>query len=269
MMNDLKSLFRVNRQSKTPLYHQVVENLRELIQSEQLAAGEMTPSEWDLSGAYGVSRLTVRRAIDDLVREGLLIRKHGVGTFVAHTSVAQIYPSELSFTRNMEQIGLKPTSKIVSLETLPAEPEIAQRLGIEAGAPVFELVRVRLGDDQPLILETTYLSAARFPGLTEANLTDGSLYNFLSAHYQVDITALDHILEPTLLNDREAALLEVETGEPAILSEMVGLTTEGAPVEYTWSLTCRGRGRFHFHFRDGDIGKRHFGESTISKIKRE
>jgi GntR family transcriptional regulator len=269
MANNLKPILRINRQSKIPLYHQIVENLRELIQSGQLTAGEMTPSEWDMSEAYGVSRLTVRRAMDDLVRDGLLIRKHGVGTFVGHTSVAQIYPSELSFTRNMAQIGRKPGSRIVGLKILPAAPEIAQRLGVKSGENVFELVRVRLADDQPLILETTYLSAARFPGLGEADPMDGSLYSFLSAHYQVDITALDHVLEPTLLTNREAALLEVNPGEPAILSEMVGLTAEGAPVEYTWSLTCRGRGRFHFHFRDGDIGKRHFGESAISKIERE
>ncbi|MFZ5819967.1 MAG: GntR family transcriptional regulator [Chloroflexota bacterium] len=269
MANDLKHLLRINRQNKTPLYHQIVENLRELIQTGQIVAGEMIPSEWDLSETYGVSRLTVRRAMDDLVRDGLLIRKHGVGTFVGHTSVAQIYPSELSFTRNMEQIGRNPASKIISLGALPAAPEIALRLGIETGDPVFELVRVRLADDQPLILETTYISAARFPGLAGADLAGGSLYSFLSAYYQVDITALDHVLEPTLLTDREAALLEVDPGEPAILSEMVGRTAEGAPVEYTWSLTCRGRGRVQFYLRGGDIGKRHFGESAISKIKRE
>lgn len=269
MASILNSLLSINRQSKTPLYHQIVENIRSLIQSGQLEAGEMIPSEWDLSEIYGVSRLTVRRAIDDLVRDGLLIRKHGVGTFVAHTSVAQIYPSELSFTRNMEQIGRTPGSRVVSLETVPAALEIAQRLGVEAGDPVFELVRLRLADGLPLILETAYLSAVRFPNLAEADLTDASLYNFLSTNHQVDITALDHVMDPTILTDREAALLEVEPGEPAILSEMIGLTADGTPVEYTWSLTCRGRGRFHFHFRDGDIGKRHFGESLISKIKRE
>ncbi len=262
-------LFRISRRDKIPLYHQITENFRFLIQSRQLEAGEMIPSEWDLSDIYGVSRLTVRRAIDDLVRDGLLNRKHGVGTFVTHSSVAQIYPSELSFTRNMDQIGRSPSSRIISLETLPASPEVALRLEIEPGSPVFELVRVRMVDNKPLILETTCLSASRFPHLADADLSEGSLYSFLSTRYKVDITALDHILEPTLLTDREAALLEVDSNVPAILSEMVGLTADGTPIEYTWSLTCQGRGRFHFHFRDGDRGKRHISESIILKIKRE
>jgi len=263
------TLFRIDRHSKTPLYHQISENIREFIQSRQLAPGEMIPSEWELRDLYGVSRLTVRKALDDLVRDGLLLRKHGVGTFVAHASVAQIYPSELSFTRNMEQIGCKPGSRIVSIKAGPASDEIAQTLGIESGSSVFELVRVRLADDRPLLLETSYLSAQRFPGLTEADLRTGSLYQFLSDHYRVDITALDQVMEPTLLTDREAALLEVAPGEPAILSEMIGYTAAGEVIEYTWSLMCRGRGRFHFHFREGDIGKRHFSNSLISKIERE
>jgi GntR family transcriptional regulator len=264
-----KTLFYIDRQSKTPLYHQIIENLRALIQSGQLTAGEMIPSEWELSDIYGVSRLTVRRAVDDLVRDGLLTRKHGVGTFVAHTTIAQIYPSELSFTRNMEQINCTPSSRVVSLKTLPAPTEVARHLDLEVGEEVFELVRIRLADGQPLMLETTYLSADRFPDLPQADLATGSLYRFLSEHYRVDITALDQVLEPIILTEREAALLEIESGEPAILSEMVGMTADGSPIEYTTSLTCRGRGRFHFHFREGDVGKRHFSESMDSEIKRE
>jgi len=267
-MTDNNHLFRIDRSSKTPLYHQIIENIHSLIQSQQLEPGEMLPSEWELSDLYGVSRLTVRKALDELVRDGLLVRKHGVGTFVAHTSIAQIYPSELSFTRNMEQIGRKPGSRVVSVKTRPAPAEIAQRLDIQPQSPVYELVRVRLADGQPLMLETTYISAEKFPGLDQADLASGSLYQLLSDRYRVAIAALDHVLEPTLLTDREAALLEVEPGEPAILSEIVGYTAEGDPIEYTWSLTCRGRGRFHFHFRKGDIGKRHFSESLISKINR-
>ena len=269
MISNSKTIFYINRQSKTPLYHQIVENLHALIQSRQLVAGEVIPSEADLGEIYGVSRLTVRKAIDTLVRDGLLIRKQGVGTFVAHTSAAQIYPSELSFTRNMEQIGRTPNSKIISFKTLPASPEIAHHIGIKTNDPVYELVRLRLADGEPLMLETTYLSANQFPGLEKADLQTGSLYNYLSTNYHVDITALDHVLEPTLLTEYEASLLQVKPGEPAILSEMLGLTPDGTPVEYTWSLTCRGRVRFHFHFREGDIGKRLFSENMITKINRK
>ena len=266
-MKDWKALIKIDRRSKAPLYHQIAENLRQVIKGE-LEPGDMLPSEWDLSGLYGVNRLTVRRAIDDLERDGLLVRRHGVGTFVANSTEAQIYPSELSFTKNMQQIGRVPSSQVISIQTLPATGEVTRLLGLEVDSSVFKLVRIRLVDGDPLMLETTYLSQERFPDLVEADLNAGSLYNFLSTHYQVDIVALDQVMEPTLLTAREAELLKVEPGSPAILSEMVGFTADGSPIEYTWSVTCGGRGRFYFHFREGDIGKRHFTKSLISEIDR-
>jgi GntR family transcriptional regulator len=217
---------------------------------------------------YGVSRLTVRRAIGDLEREGLLVRRHGVGTFVANLSEAQIFPSELSFSKNMEQIGRSPCSRIVILQIMPASERVAEQLRIKEGDPVFELVRIRLVDGEPLMLETSYLSQTRFPELDQADLTTGSLYTFLETRYQTTITALDQAMEPVLLTDREATLLEVEPGSPAILSEMVGFTGRSEPVEYTWSVTCGGRARFYFHFREGDVGKRHFSSSLVSQIER-
>jgi len=266
-MKNWKALIKIDRRNKAPLYHKIAENLRQVIK-EDLEPGEMLPSEWDLSDLYGVSRLTVRRAIDDLERDGLLIRRHGVGTFVANSTEAQIYPSELSFTKNMKQIGRIPSSQVISIQTLPAAAELAGLLGLKAGASVFELVRLRLADGDPLMLETTYLSQERFPDLAEANLDADSLYSFLGTHHQVDIVALDQVMEPTLLTEREAELLKVEPGSPAILSEMVGFTANGSPIECTWSVTCGGRGRFYFHFREGDIGKRHFTRSLISEIER-
>ena len=268
-MRNWKELFRIDHQAKVPLYHQITENFMGLIRSGQLQPGEAVPSEWEISELYGVSRLTVRRALDELVREGLVTRRHGVGTFVSNPTEAQIVPSVLSFTKNMQIIGRVPGSKVVRVHAIPASAEIAQALGLEVGAPVIELVRVRLADDKPLILETTYLSQEHFSDVLNADLTSDSLYSFISERYQVNIVALDQSMEPTLLTDWEAKLLNVKLGSPAILSELIGFTAEGKPVEYTWSVTCGGRGRFYFHFREGDIGKRHFTTNPASNIKRK
>ncbi len=268
-MTEWKDLIKIDRQTKVPLYHQITQNCRDLIESGQVHPGEGLPSEWELSALYGVSRLTIRRAMDELVRSGLLNRRHGVGTFVASSTEAQILPSELSFTKNMQRIGRRPSSRVVSLQVVAATPEIAQQLDLQAGAPIFELVRVRLVDDEPLMLETSYLSNERFPDLTRADLNTGSLYDFLSKHYQVNVVALDQVLEPTLLTNREADLLNVKRRAPAILSEIVGFTADGAPIEYTWSVTCAGRGRFYFHFREGAVGTRHFTQRMVSHINRK
>jgi GntR family transcriptional regulator, N-acetylglucosamine utilization regulator len=268
-MRNWKDLVRIDRQTKVPLYHQIGRTLRQLIEDDQLHPGEGIPSEWELAGLCGVSRLTVRRALDELVRDGLLIRRHGVGTFVANLREAQIYPSELSFTKNMQQVGRTPSSQVLGLQVVTATPELAQCLDLEAGAPVFELVRVRLVDGEPLMLENTYLSQERFPDLAHADLSNGSLYSFLSEQYHVEIFALDQSLEPALLTDWEAGLLGVRSGSPAILSGIVGLTADGVPMEYTWSVTRGDRGRFYFHVRKGVPGMRRFTTGLVHPVNRK
>jgi len=250
-----EELIKIDRQAKVPLYHQISENLRTLIESGALQPGETVPSEWELGDLYGVSRLTVRRALDELSREGWLTRRHGVGTFVAAPTMAQIVPSKLSFSQKMRQIGRTPGSRWVSVKVIPAMDEVAAHLGLEVHARVTELVRVRLTDDEPIMLETAYLSQARFPDLSEANLGYGSLYEFLSERYQVLIVAVDQTLEPVLLTAQEALLLDAEPGAPALLSELVAFTKDNTPIEYSWSVTRGDKCKFYFRFRVVDAGE--------------
>ena len=250
-MRNWKELVKIDRQAKVPLYHQISENFRALIGSGELKSGEAVPSEWELSDLYGVSRLTLRRALDELSREGWLHRRHGVGTFVANPPVAQIVPSRLGFTQKMHQIGRTPGSRLVSIKVIPAIDEVAAHLGLEVGAPVTEIVRVRLADEEPIMLETACLSQERFPDLAEGCLSDGSLYEFLHERYQVVITAVDQTLEPVLLTDQEALRLGTEPGAPALLSELVAFTSDSLPVEYSWSVTRGDKCKFFFRFREG------------------
>jgi GntR family transcriptional regulator len=254
-MSNWKDLIKIDRQAKIPLYHQISQNLRELILDGQVQPGETVPSEWELSDLYGVSRLTVRRALDELAREGWLIRRHGVGTFVANPTVAQIVPGKLSFTQKMRRIGRTPSSRLVSMKVIPAADEVATYLRLEVDTPVTELVRVRLADGEPIMLETACLSQARFPDLTEANLGDGSLYEFLSDRYQVTVVAVDQTLQPILLTSQEAQLLDAEAGSPALLSEVVAFTEDDVPIEYSWSVTRGDKCKFYFRFWEGKAGE--------------
>lgn len=268
-MNDKwHKLIHTGRQTSGPLYQQISTHLKHLVSNGKLEPGEAMPSESELHKLYGASRLTIRRAMDDLVREGLLDRRHGVGTFVANSTTAQIVPSELSFTRNMLRLGRTPSSCVERFGVVAATPEVARQIKLEPGAPVYELVRVRLVDGEPLMLETTYLSHQQFPDLAQADLEAESLYTYLGQRYQIEIVALEQAMEPTLLTAREAALLATTEDSPAILSEIVGFTANGTPVEYTWSVTCGGRGRFYFHFREGAVGMRHFAIDPDSHINR-
>jgi GntR family transcriptional regulator len=252
-MTESKELFKINRQDKTPLYDLIEQNLRELILRGQLEMGETVPSEWELADLYGVSRLTVRNALDNLTRQGWLIRRHGVGTFVAHPNVTEITPSKLSFTEQMRAIGRKPSSRLISLNVVAADAEVANLLKLEQGEDVVEIVRVRLADGEPILLETSCLSQKRFPGLEDTNeLTSSSLYDWLATHYQTNVVVMDQTLEPVLLSEKQAHHLQTQTGTPAMLSKVVAYTNDSEPIEYSWSVTRGDQCRFYFSFRRGE-----------------
>jgi GntR family transcriptional regulator len=252
-MTELKDLFKINRLDKTPLYDLIEQNLRELILRGQLNIGESVPSEWELAELYGVSRLTVRNALDNLTRQGWLIRRHGVGTFVAHPNVTEITPSKLSFTEQMRAIGRKPSSRLISLQVVAADVQVANMLKLEQGEPVVEIVRLRLADGEPILLETSCLSQKRFPGLENATeLTYSSLYDWLATHYQTPVAVMDQTLEPVLLSEVQAQQLETEPGTPAMLSKVLAYTNGAEPIEYSWSVTRGDQCRFYFSFRRGE-----------------
>ena len=246
-------LFRINRQSKSPLYTLIEENFRDLFLDGRLKTGETIPSEWELAEMYGVSRLTVRHAMDNLVRQGWLNRRHGVGTFVANPRVAEISPSRLSFTEQMRAIGRTASSRQIGIQTLPATSEIAAHLHIQEGDPVIEITRVRLADGEPMVFETSYLSQKRFPGLDESiDLSDKSLYEYLNTKYQTTIAAMDQTLEPVLMAESEAVHLETQAGALAMYSEVIAFSSEGDPIEYCWSVTRGDKSKFYFSFRRGE-----------------
>lgn len=249
-MDSRQELFRIDSESRLPLYDQIERNLRDLIVNGRLQPGQMMPPEWDLSALYGVSRLTVRRALETLVRQNWLERKHGVGTFVRQPTIASIADSKLSFTEQMRAIGRKPSSRLIGQRVVPATTKIARALRMQEGEAIFEITRVRLADDIPILLETSCLSQERFPSLElRAWSANDSLYKILSEEYGVSITGLDHTLKPVLLTESEARELQTRAGTPALLSEIVGLTRDGTPVEYSWSLSNGEKSEFYFHFQ--------------------
>lgn len=254
-MEDPQRLFKINRQSKLPLYDLIEQNMRDLILRGSLQPGELVPSEFELADYYGVSRLTIRHALDNLAHQGWLNRRHGVGTFVASPSVARITPSKLSFTEQMCAIGRVPSSRQIHIQIVPANSEIANHLELQEGDLVVEIVRVRLADNEPILLETAYVSQKRFPDLTpDVDLSNASLYEYLSTYYQKNVTTMDQTLVPVLLTESEARYLEIEAKTPAVHSEVVAYAANGEPIEYSWSVTRGDKCKFYFRFRRGENG---------------
>lgn len=245
-----KNIFAIDPRSKLPLYDQIERNLRDLIVNGHLKAGEVVPGEWELAALYKVSRLTVRRALDELVRQNWLEKKHGVGTFVRRPNMASIAAGKLSFTEQMRSIGREPSSKFISQNVVPAPEKIARALRIAEDAPVIEITRVRLADKVPILLETACLSTAQFPTLENHDWSkDESLYKVLSDEYQIAISVMDHTIKPVALTETEARYLKAKPGIPALLSQIIAYTEEGVPVEYAWSVSNGDKSEFYFHFQ--------------------
>jgi GntR family transcriptional regulator len=201
----------------------------------QLGVGEAIPSERRLSTELGVSRLTLRAALDELVREGYLVRRHGSGTFVSEPKIAQQL-TLTSFTEDMRRRGMVADSRTIALENVHAGPQVARALSISPADRVFQIRRLRLADDEPMALETLHVPVSLVPGLTAAQLEHASWYELLQERYNVVIALGLQTIEPTVTNEEESELLHVPLHSPAFLFERTSQTPDGRMVEFVRSI---------------------------------
>jgi GntR family transcriptional regulator len=209
------------------------ESVLELI--ERLAVGDAIPSERQLSADLGVSRLTVRAALDDLVREGLLIRRRGSGTFVSEPKIAQEL-TMTSFTEDMRRRGMVPASRTLDLRSVPAGAHLGRLLRVSPSERVVVVTRLRLADRETMAIETLHVPDALVPGLTAADLEQRSFYELLEGRYGIVIAAGIQTIEPTVTNEEESSGLGVPLHSPAFLFERTTQTEAGQVVEYVRSI---------------------------------
>lgn len=225
-----------------PKYRQLLRILEERI--DGLPPGTPFPPERQLEQEYGVSRVTVRQALQQLVLAGRLERAQGRGTFVARPKFEQVL-ALTSFSEDMAARGLRPGSRMLAVREVPADASLAERLGVALGAPVVMIQRLRLADDEPMALETVYCSAERFPDLLTVDLTNRSLYAWLAERYGVELAHATQTIEATVLMGDEARLLEVPPGTPAFRLERYTFDRQNQPVEVVRSLYRGDRYKLH------------------------
>ena len=202
---------------------------------EQLEVGDAIPSERQLSADFGVSRPTLRAALDDLAREGYLVRRRGSGTFVSEPKIAQEL-TMTSFTEDMRRRGMSPGSRTLSLEIVPAGARLGRLLHVSPSEPVMVAKRVRLADRETMAIETLHVRAALVPDLTAADLERGSFYELLRERYGVSIEGGVQTIEPTVTNEEESAALGVPLHSPAFMFERFSRDENGATVEFVRSI---------------------------------
>ena len=223
--------------SKIPLYLQIKEHLRAQVLSGRLPPGTMLPSEEELGKIYGVSRPTVRQAIGELEREGLLERHRGVGTTVAQPRIRHSLNEVLGFTERMELEGRRPSSRLLERSVVTGERlEEEVRAGLGDPGRVLKLVRLRLADGEPIMLETAFVPLDLFPGLEQVDLEYGSLYRTLRERYGVTFSHIRQQLLASTPTRLEADLLGITTTVPVLITTLTARDNLGRPVEHTRSI---------------------------------
>jgi GntR family transcriptional regulator len=234
-----------------PLYVQVRETLRS--ESRQLPPDTLIPTEQELGGRFGVSRITIRKAVDDLVNDGCLVRKQGRGTFTTRPKLIHELSSITSWTEQLRALGHSPrTTQRSCVETSPPL-RVARMLGLQSGETVMMLRRLRLGGEEPLSLMTNYLPSRLVPGLAEKSALIESLYELLEQRYGLVPSRAVDVVETRAATDEEAERLLIEPWSPLLVVTRVSYLEDGSPLEYAvaisrgdrfqYQVTLQGRSR--------------------------
>ena len=214
-----------------PKYYQLRETLREQI--ELLQAGQPIPSENELCLAHHVSRITVRKALNDLIHQGLLYTVQGKGTFVSpHKFRVQWAQETAGFHADMARRGLSVRVRMLEQTLVPADERVATELNLNLGAPVVKFVRLRYVDDKPFDIATNYLPAQLFPGLEREDLTTASLYALMQSRYGVRLDHGVRLAEAARCSPEEAKLLHIKTTVPLLVIHSTMFDTNNRPVEH-------------------------------------
>ena len=232
-----------------PLYQIVVEDILNQVNSGQLGANQRLPSENELCQINSVGRNTIRRAISELVNDGVLRTVPGVGTFVVDSRLDKTAEYLFGFSQEMGFLGKKVTSKVLEATIIPADPFLSRRLQIQLGADVVFLNRVRLMDGEPTAIERSYIPHVLCPGILEYDFSVNSLYEILSTVYDKRPDHAEQVIEASLATPEVSKLLGLAPPAVVFVFRRETRMATGQVVEYVDSELRADRFRFYTNLR--------------------
>lgn len=236
----------LNEKSVIPLYYQLIEILKEKIKDGTWAEDLKIPSERELMEIYSVSRSTVRKALNELMIEGLIYKKQGIGTFVSQSKFKQNLIGELSFKQQAISQGLLPNSDVVYAELETTLPDrISNIFNLNSHESAFKIIRVRLIDDIPLILETLYIPYKNAPKILKQDLESMAVFEYLEDDCEFKFTHSTLDIEPIITTEFEAGYLDVGIGQPALSLERV-IYSDNKAIVIQKRIMRGDRGKFSF-----------------------
>lgn len=238
MENDFNSThYTLSEESTVPLYFQLLNLLKREIHSGVLKAGDLVPSESQLCAKYSVSRTTVRQALKQLVEENLIIRRRGKGSFIASQKMPRNLNHLYNFTEDMLSMGYNPHSKILESTIIEATADIKESLNIpESKNQVFKLTRLRIANEDPILLETTYIPLYLCPEVAMEDFSSSSLYHVLRTKYKLDLYRAVETYESIKLSREAANLLNCKQSTTAFNIQRIAYLDTGIAFELTYSI---------------------------------
>lgn len=230
-----------------PKYHQLARLLRTQIREGHLRPGDQLPTEESLCREHGLSRGTVRQAIQVLEQEGLVKKEQGRGTFVAAPKERRSFFTLASFDEDMRRQGRRPSTRVLVAERQHVTPQVQEWLQLPPDAEIFHIERLRLADDQPVTYETRYLAVTLCPDLLQQDLSHG-IHTLLIEYCRIPLLRTVHTIEVRLLSAHEASLLQATAGTPAFYVDRLTYTTgpAGQRPAVWYQAVYRGD---EYHFR--------------------
>lgn len=248
---DLLSLRKPSRDNSMPLYSQIIEVFLEAIREGRLKPEDRLPTQEELTRHFGVSLAPVKQALSELEERGIITRRQGLGTFVRDTTPLReeriLYTRIPWFTREMKERDIAPSSRVLALYTFRADedPEVRDELQARSDSRVVCIKRLRLGNDEPLSIQTSFILDERIPGLTQRGLQPGeSLTEILANQYGLEIAASQQRIIAAAADEEDAQLLGVVVGSPLLLIQRTCYLKDGEPLEFlrdrrhpSWTFT--------------------------------
>lgn len=235
----------IQRESPTPLYHQLKELLAERIAAGEWQAGDMLPTEEQLQEQYEISRTTVRQALKELEVEGHISRQRGRGTFVSRPKISHSAEPHLRLTDALKEQGVQPGWRLLDAAWVPASADVAERLDLERETPVFCLRRLRLANDEAIGYHVAHASPAVATALDKGRLESGGSLDYLRGGDVLDGSYANRVLEAIPASEAVASWLDVETGIPMFLIRRCVFNRQGQPIELLRAVYRGDRLQYH------------------------
>ena len=247
----LSTLRKLARDNRVPLYSQIIEVILEAIREGKLRPEDRLPTQEELTRHFGVSLAPVKQALSELEERGLITRRQGLGTFVRDTTPLReeriLYTRIPWFTREMKEREITPSSQILAFYTFRADedPEAQRELQLGPSDNIVCVKRLRLGDEEPLSVQSSFLSERRLPGLAARGLQPTeSLTEVLAVEYGLEIAAAQQRIIAARADEEDAELLRVSVGSPLLLVARTAYLKDGQPLEFlrdrrhpSWTFT--------------------------------